>query len=130
MDRRRIALIAAGVVLFAGVIAVLRTTGAGEPITATSVSAPSPTSLEPYAAEGVLVPTAGEPPEQPRGLVVSSGPRRLQLRWTGDAAGYEVRWGADQLDHSKLITQPVTQIDGLEDERTYAVEVYAVDAFG
>ncbi|ONI81967.1 hypothetical protein ALI22I_37970 [Saccharothrix sp. ALI-22-I] len=130
MDRRRIALIAAGVVLFGGVITVLRTTGTGDPVTATSVSVPPPTSLEPYAAEGVLVPTPGTPPEQPRGLTVSSGPRRLQLRWAGDAPGYEVRWGTDQLDRSRLITQPVTQIDGLENERTYVIEVYAVDAFG
>ncbi|MFD0199642.1 MULTISPECIES: fibronectin type III domain-containing protein [Saccharothrix] len=131
MERRRVALIAAGVVLFAGVITVLRTTGLGEPVTATSVSAPPPTSLAPFAAEGVLVPTAGPPPEAPRALTVSSGPRRLQLRWTGDAPGYEVRWGdPGRLDRSRLITEPVTQLDGLEDERRYEVEVYAVDAFG
>ncbi|MFD1149450.1 hypothetical protein [Saccharothrix hoggarensis] len=130
MDRRRIAFIAAGVVLFAGVIGVLRTTGVGEPATATSTSPPPPTSLAPFAADGVLVPTPGPPPDQPAGLTVASGPQRLQLRWTGDAPGYEVRWGTDRPQHSKLITQAVTQIDGLEDERTYVVEVLAVDAFG
>ncbi len=130
MERRRVALLAAGVVLFTGVVAVLRTAGVGGPVTATSTSAPPPTSLAPYAAEGVLVPTAGRLPEQPRGLTVSPGPARLQLRWTGDAPGYEVRWGADELDRSRLITEPVTQIDGLEDERAYEVAVYAVDAFG
>ncbi|GAB2999650.1 fibronectin type III domain-containing protein [Saccharothrix stipae] len=127
MERRRIALIAAGVVLFAGGVAVMRTAGVGDPVTATSVSAPPPTSLAPYAAEGVLVPTAGPLPEPPQGLRVTSGPRRLQLRWSGDAPGYEVRWGDDR---SRLITEPVTQIDGLEDEREYEVAVYAVDAFG
>ncbi|MGW4111721.1 hypothetical protein ACWEFJ_12665 [Actinosynnema sp. NPDC004786] len=127
MRRRRIALIAAGVVLFAGVIAALRSTGIGDPVTATSTSAPPPTSLAPYAAEGVLVPTAGPLPESPRGLTVTSGPRRLQLRWSGDAPGYEVRWGDGR---SRLITEPVTQIDGLEDERMYEVQVSAVDAFG
>ena len=131
MERRRIALIAAGVVLFAGVITVLRIEGVGGPVAATSTSAPPPTSLEPYVAEGVLAPTAGPPPEPPRELAVSSGPRRLQLRWTGDAPGYEVRWGEPgRLDRSRLITEPVTQIDGLEDERMYEVEVYSVDAFG
>lgn len=130
MNRRRVALIAAGVVLFGGVIAVLRTTGAGESATATSVSTPPPTSLEAFAAEGVLVPKAGPPPEQPVALTVSSGPRRLQLRWSGDAPGYEVRWGVDRPDRSRLVTRPVVQIDGLEDERTYVVEVFAVDAFG
>lgn len=130
MDRRRIALIAAGVVLFGGVVAVLRTEGVGEPTTTTSTSQPPPTSLAPFAAEGVLVPTPGAPPEAPRNLTVASGPRRLQLRWEGGAPGYEVRWGTDRTDRSKLITQSVTQLDGLEDERTYVVEVYAVDAFG
>ncbi|KOX32533.1 hypothetical protein ADK67_07625 [Saccharothrix sp. NRRL B-16348] len=131
MERRRVALIAVGVVLFAGVITVLRTAGVGEPVAATSVSAPPPTSLEPYAAEGVLVPTAGPLPDVPRDVVVSSGPRRLQVRWTGDAPGYEVRWGEPgRLDHSRLITERVTQLDGLEDERMYEVAVYAVDAFG
>ncbi|NUT52814.1 MAG: hypothetical protein HOV94_36840, partial [Saccharothrix sp.] len=130
MERRRIAFIAAGVVLFAGVIAVLRSTGVGDTTTATSSSTPPPTSLAPYAAEGVLAPTPGPPPESPRELAVSPGPGRLQLRWTGDAPGYEVRWGTDRPDHSRLITQPVTQLDGLEDERGYQLEVYAVDAFG
>ena len=127
MERRRIALVVAGLVLFAGVVAVLRTTGAGGPVTATSTSQPPPTSLAPYAADGVLVPTAGPPPEPPRALTVSSGPRRLQLRWAGEAPGYEVRWGDGR---SRLVTEPVTQLDGLEDERSYEVEVFAVDAFG
>ncbi|QFZ16236.1 fibronectin type III domain-containing protein [Saccharothrix syringae] len=127
MDRRRIALIAAGAVLFGGVVWVLRTAGVGEPSSATPTSAAAPTSLAPFAAEGVLVPTAGAPPEAPRDLAVTSGPRRLQLRWRGEAPGYEVRWGADR---SKLVTDTAVQLDGLEDERAYDVEVYAVDAFG
>ncbi|XVS64709.1 hypothetical protein ACQPYE_01185 [Actinosynnema sp. CA-299493] len=131
MERRRIALVAAGVVLFAGVITVLRTTGVGEPVAATTTSTPPPTSLAPYTAEGVLAPTAGPPPESPREVRVSSGPRRLQLRWTGDAPGYEVRWGEPgRLDHSRLVTDRVMQIDGLEDERMQEVAVYAVDSFG
>ncbi|MFD7655091.1 hypothetical protein ACFV4N_14045 [Actinosynnema sp. NPDC059797] len=130
MDRRRIAFIAAGAVLFGGVVGVLRTAGAGEPATPTGASAPPPTSLAPFAAEGVLVPTAGAPPEAPRDLVVMSGPRRLQLRWEGGAPGYEVRWGTDRADRSKLVTRSSIQLDGLEDERPHVVEVYAVDAFG
>ncbi|MCC8248237.1 fibronectin type III domain-containing protein [Saccharothrix luteola] len=131
MERRRIALVTAGVVLFAGVITVLRTEGVGEPVAGTSASAPPPTSLEPYAAEGVLAPTAGPPPESPREVRVTSGPRRLQLRWDGDAPGYEVRWGeVGRLDRTRLITERVTQLDGLEDERMYEVAVSAVDAFG
>ncbi|MFE9744061.1 fibronectin type III domain-containing protein [Saccharothrix saharensis] len=131
MERRRVALIAAGVVLFAGVVAVLRTTGVGDPATATSTSTPPPTSLSAYAAEGVIVPAAGPLPAEPRQVTVTSGPRRLQVRWTGDAPGYEVRWGEPgHLDHSRLTTDSVTQIDGLEDERMYEVVVHAVDAFG
>ncbi|MFC6088198.1 fibronectin type III domain-containing protein [Saccharothrix lopnurensis] len=130
MDRRRIALIAAGVVLFGGVVGVLRTAGAGEPGPPTPTSAPPPTSLAPFAAEGVLVPNAGAPPEAPHDLVVTAGSRRLQLRWAGGAPGYEVRWGVDRADRSRLVTRSAIQLDGLEDERSHVVEVYAVDAFG
>ncbi|MDQ2583246.1 fibronectin type III domain-containing protein [Saccharothrix yanglingensis] len=127
MDRRRIALVAAGVVLFAGVIAVLRTGGDEGSSATTTTSAPPPTSLAPFAAEGVLVPKAGEPPAPPGALTVSSGPRRLQLRWTGDAPGYEVRWGQGR---TKFVTDLATQLDGLENDEEYRVEVLAVDAHG
>ncbi|RKT52045.1 fibronectin type III domain-containing protein [Saccharothrix australiensis] len=133
MNRRRIAVVAAGVVLFGGVVAVLRSTGAGEPGARASTSAPPPpTSLVPFAAEGVLTPTPGDAPAPPDHLRVVAGPRRLQVRWTGeDAAGYEIRWGRDgRLDRTRLIAQPVTQLDGLDDGVTHQVEVRAVDAFG
>ncbi|WP_433267333.1 fibronectin type III domain-containing protein [Actinosynnema sp. CS-041913] len=132
MQRRRIAVIAAGVVLFGGVVAVLRSTGAGDPATRASTSTPPPTSLAAFAAEGVLVPTPGAPPEQPADLRVVSGPRRMQVLWSGEeAAGYEVRWGRDgRFDHTKLIAQSATQLDGLDDGAAYQVEVRAVDAFG
>ncbi|MGM1061083.1 hypothetical protein [Saccharothrix sp. Mg75] len=127
MDRRRIALVAAGVVLFAGVVAVLRTTDDGGSPGATATSAPPPTSLAPFAADGVLVPDPGDPPATPTALTVSSGPRRLQLRWSGDAPGYEVRWGDGR---AKFVTDLVTQLDGLTDGEEYRVEVFAVDAHG
>ncbi|MBB5958924.1 hypothetical protein FHS29_005533 [Saccharothrix tamanrassetensis] len=132
MHRRRIAAIAAGVVLFGGVVAVLRSTGTGDPNPRASTSAPPPTSLAPFAAEGVLVSTPGAPPEQPADLRVVPGPRRLQVRWSGkEAPGYEVRWGRDgRLDRTKLIAQSATQLDGLDDGVRYQVEVRAVDAFG
>ncbi|WP_309110229.1 fibronectin type III domain-containing protein [Saccharothrix sp.] len=131
MDRRRIAVIAAGVVLFGGVVAVLRTNGAGEPVTATSTSQPPPTSLAPFAAPGVLVPTPGAAPESPRGPRVVPGPRRLQVLWTGDAPGYEVRWGRGGApDQTRLVAQPATELTGLDDGAEYTVDIRAVDAFG
>ncbi len=131
MDRRRIAVIAAGVVLFGGVVAVLRTTGGDDPATRSSTSAPPPTSLAPFAAEGVLVPKSGAPPQSPTGLRVVPGPRRLQVLWSGDSPGYEIRWGrGDRPDRDRLTAQSTTQLDGLDDGAQYVVEVRAVDAFG
>ncbi|MEU7525293.1 fibronectin type III domain-containing protein [Saccharothrix sp. NPDC042600] len=131
MDRRRIAVIAAGVVLFGGVVAVLRTNGVGEQATATSTSQPPPTSLAPFAAPGVLVPTPGAAPGSPRAPRVVPGPRRLQVLWTGDAPGYEVRWGRDgKPEQTRLVAQPATELTGLDDGTEYTVDVRAVDAFG
>jgi len=132
VDRRRIALVAAGAVLLGGVVAVLRGAGGGDPEPRTATSAPPPTSLAPFAADGVLVPRAGEPPHRPEGLRVTAGPRRLQVRWSGEEApGYEVRWGRDgRLDRSRLVARTATQLDGLDDGVAYRVEVRAVDAFG
>ncbi|CCH27553.1 fibronectin type III domain-containing protein [Actinosynnema sp. NPDC047251] len=131
MDRRRVAVIAAGLVLFGGVVAVLRTTGPDDPAAKPTTSAPPPTSLAPFAAEGVLVPTPGAPPETPGGLRVLAGPGRVQLLWTGDAPGYEIGWGRDgKIDRHRLVAQTATQVDGLADGTRYEVEVRAVDAFG
>ncbi|MEU5690892.1 hypothetical protein [Actinosynnema sp. NPDC020468] len=130
MDRRRIAVIAAAVVLFGGAVAVLRTTGAPESPTTATTSAPPPTSLAPFAGEGVLVPTPGAPPTAPTALSFRAGPHRLQVRWTGEAPGYEVRWGRDGLDRSTLTTRNATELNGLDDDVQYTVEVRAVDAFG
>ncbi|MEV0677199.1 hypothetical protein AB0I60_11825 [Actinosynnema sp. NPDC050436] len=131
MDRRRIAAAAAGLVLFGGVVAVLRTTATGDPVARTSTSAPPPTSLAPFAAEGVLVPAPGAPPKPPDGLRVLPGPGRVQVLWTGDAPGYEIGWGRDgQVGHHRLVAQTATQLDGLDDGAEYRVEVRAVDAHG
>ncbi|HEX6343398.1 hypothetical protein [Umezawaea sp.] len=130
MDRRRIAVVAAGLVLFGGAVVVLRATGlTGPPVTTTPVP-PPPTSLTKFAGQGVVLPPSTERPEPPGDLVVRSGPQRLQLRWAGDSPGFEVRWGGAELDHVLLVAQPVAQLDGLEDGREYRVEVRAVDSFG
>ncbi|MEU4801284.1 fibronectin type III domain-containing protein [Actinosynnema sp. NPDC023587] len=131
MDRRRIAVIAAGLVLFGGVVAVLRTTGADDPSAGPPTSVPPPTSLAPFAAEGVLVPTPGAAPNTPEGVRVLPGPGRVQVLWTGDAPGYEIGWGRDgRIDHHRLVAQTATQLDGLDDGAEYQVEVRAVDAYG
>lgn len=130
MDRRRIALVAAGLVLFGGAVVVLRTTGLGEPSVVTTPVPPPPTSLTRFAGQGVLLPSSADEPATPQGLSVQSGPQRLQLRWSGDTPGFEVRWGVGELDHTLLVAQPVAQLDGLEDGREYRVEVRGVDSFG
>ncbi|MEO6083720.1 MAG: hypothetical protein ABIQ18_11520 [Umezawaea sp.] len=130
MDRRRIAVVAAGLVLFGGAVVVLRSTGLTEPSVVLTTAPPPPTSLERFAGQGVLLPSSTEKPQSPQGLSVQSGPQRLQLRWSGDTPGFEVRWGEDGLDHTMLVAQPVAQLDGLEDGRDYQVEVRGVDSFG
>ncbi|GAA3890872.1 hypothetical protein GCM10022243_64720 [Saccharothrix violaceirubra] len=131
MTRRRIAVLVAGVVLFGGVVAVLRTAGVDTPATPTSTSVPPPTSLAPFAAEGVLVPRPGEAPHTLDVLTLRPGPRRIQASWTGTAPGYEVSWGRDgRLDHTALVARTTAQIDGLDDGVEYTVRVREVDAFG
>jgi hypothetical protein len=131
MDRRRIAIVAASLVLVGGTIAVLRSPGLSGPATTITPVPPPPTSLTQFAGQGVLLPAASDKPEAPQGLGVLTGPERLQVRWTGKTPGYEVRWGKDgALDHTALVAQPVIQLDGLEDGQDYRVEVRSVDSFG
>lgn len=130
MDRRRIAVVAAGLMLFGGAVVALRTAGLTEPSVVTTPVPPPPTSLTRFAGQGVLLPSSTDRPGAPQGLSVQSGPQRLQLRWSGDTPGFEVRWGTGALDHTLLVAQPVAQLDGLEDGREYRVEVRGVDSFG
>ncbi|KAA2262188.1 hypothetical protein F0L68_12890 [Solihabitans fulvus] len=134
MNRRQIAVAAAGLVLLGGAIAVLRTTGGGGPASSGPPSPAQPTAFKPYAADGVVLPEAGGKPQPPKELRVDAGPRRLQASWAVDkpaAPGYQVRWGHDgALDHQQLIAVPAVQLDGLDNGTKYQVEVRAVDAFG
>ncbi|MBW4719694.1 hypothetical protein [Saccharothrix obliqua] len=131
MDRRRVIVLAAAVVLFGGVVAVLRTTGVDDPSSRATTTPPPPTSLAPFAAPGVLAPPPGQPPRPPADLRVTPGPRRLQVAWTDDAPGHEVRWGrAGEPDRTRLVVGAATQLDGLADDVAHHVEVRAVDAFG
>ncbi len=130
MDRRRIAVVAAGLVLFVGTVVVLRNAGLTEPSAVPKPVPPPPTSLTKFAGAGVLLPSSTDEPQTPQGLSVQSGPERLQVRWSGDAPGFEVRWGRDSLDRTLLVAQPVAQLDGLDDGQEYRVEVRAVDPFG
>ncbi|MET1074074.1 MAG: fibronectin type III domain-containing protein [Umezawaea sp.] len=131
MDRRRIAVVAAGLVLIGGTIVVLRGSGLTGPAVTTTPVPPPPTSLAQFAGQGVVLPSSTEKPQAPERLVVQTGPQRLQLRWTGESAGYEVRWGKnDALEHTVLVAQPVAQVDGLDDGVKYRVEVRSVDSFG
>src|SRR3954463_7603017 len=107
MDRRRIAVVAAGLVLLGGAVVVLRTAGLTEPSVVTTPIPPPPTSLTRFAGQGVLLPPPTEEPKAPQGLSVQSGSERLQLRWSGDTPGFEVRWGAGELDRTLLVAQPL-----------------------
>jgi hypothetical protein len=139
MERRRVAVVLAGLVLVGGAVAALRLSG-GTSDDATAQPTPLPTSVRAFAAEGVLAPVAGTPPAAPGRVALTSGPRRLQLRWGSTlpgghdprgAVGYDVRWGTGAtLDHDMLVAEPHAELDGLVPGRNTRIEVESVDAFG
>jgi hypothetical protein len=120
---KRVAFAVAGLALVVGVI-VLRNTDGGNSTLPTAP--PPPTKLKPYVGEQVLVPGPQGRPATPANVVARGGHHKIQLNWSGDAPGYEVRWG----DRSKLVTRPGTQLNGLENEREQQIEIRAVDSFG
>ncbi|GAB2829358.1 hypothetical protein [Lentzea nigeriaca] len=120
---KRVAFAVAGLALVVGVI-LLRDTNGGNSTLPTAP--PPPTKLKPYEAEQVLVPAPQGRPGTPTNVVARGGHHKIQLTWSGDAPGYEVRWG----DRTKLVTRPGTQLNGLENEREQQIEIRAVDSFG
>lgn len=140
MDRRlfhKIAIVGGALVMIGGAIAVLRNptdSPREEPIP------PPQTSVNAYADESVVVPPKGAKPQPPQRLDVQASHRRLVVGWSqrrigvaepDGAVGYEVRWGPrDDLEHTRLIADPVVQLDGLDDDTPYRIEVRAVDSFG
>jgi hypothetical protein len=134
------AVVLAGLVLVGGAVAALRLTGDGPDLNAVPPPPPLPTVIRPFTADGALAPSPGPRPAAPGGLLVTPGPRRLQVTWGADlpggrnparATGYDVRWGFDgALDHEILVSEPDAELDGLPTDRDTRVEVRSVDAFG
>jgi hypothetical protein len=140
MERHRLAVVLAGLVLAGGAVAALRLANGTPDVHATPPSPPSPTEIKPYSAEGVLAPAPGDRPAAPDRLVVVGGPRRLQVRWGADlpggrnpagAAGYEVLWGPPgSLGNPLLVAEPAVELDDLPPRRDIQVRVESVDAYG
>lgn len=128
MERRRLAVLLAGLVLVGGAVTVLRLVGGTPNLDASPPPPPLPTVIKPYSADGVLAPDAGSAPAAPDHVTVRSGPRRLQLSWTAPvgASGYDVRWG----DQDRLVAEPDVELDGLPAGRDVSVDVRSVDSFG
>ncbi len=133
----------AGLLLVGGAVGVLRFAGQAQLTSiAPPTAPPPPTSLTNYAAQGVLVPSAGAAPPAPRRLVVTPGPHRLQVTWGSampggghdprGAVGYDVHWGSGpgKLTSERLVAEPAVEIDGLANDATTTVSVSTVDAFG
>jgi len=101
---------------------------------------PAQTSVKEFAGDAVVVPSPGNAPAQPAGLTVEAGPQRLIVAWgpqrTGKpeperAAGYEIRWGRDgTLNNVRLLAQPIAQLDALDNDAAYQIEVRTIDSFG
>ena len=95
---------------------------------ATPPPPPLPTVIRSYSAQGVLAPKPGAPPAAPGRLVITPGPRRLQVTWGAAAGvvGYDVHWdGGD-----RLVAEPDVELDGLPPGQDVTVDVRSVDAFG
>ncbi|UVS76523.1 fibronectin type III domain-containing protein [Actinokineospora sp. UTMC 2448] len=123
---RRVAAVAASLVVIGVAVVVLR-----EPEAADGGPRPVPppqTTVASYAGDGVLLPAPEGAPVQPERVEVTPGPERLKLAWAPveDAVGYEVRWA----DRTRLVGQPTTQLDGLENGLPYTVEVRSVGKHG
>ncbi|HEY3752267.1 MAG TPA: fibronectin type III domain-containing protein [Pseudonocardiaceae bacterium] len=140
MERRRMAVVLAGLVLVGGGVIALRLGGGTAHEAVPPPPPPVPTSVKPFSAEGVLAPTPDHRPGAPIGLRVIPGPRRLQLRWGSavpqaldpvGAVGYDVRWGIGPvLDHDLLVVEPFAELDDLRPNQQVRVQVRTVDQFG
>ncbi|WP_253885125.1 fibronectin type III domain-containing protein [Actinokineospora diospyrosa] len=94
---------------------------------------PPPERVSRFAADDVVLPDPGAPPDTPRDLKVRPSPGRLVVSWAGAAraTGYQVRWsGAGHPGGIRLVATRDTQLDGLSDGQEYRIEVRAVDGFG
>ncbi|EWC62110.1 hypothetical protein UO65_2624 [Actinokineospora spheciospongiae] len=131
---RRLAVIAAGLVVVGGAVVVLRTPP--EPGGAAPKPLPAPqTVVKEFAGEGVVVPVVGVRPAAPADVAVSADAGRVALRWApvAGAAGYDVRWGqggGGTVDSSALIAQPAVQLNALTDDTPYDVQIRSVDSHG
>ncbi|HEX4724569.1 MAG TPA: hypothetical protein VH333_18770 [Pseudonocardiaceae bacterium] len=133
MERRRLAVVLAGLVLVGGAVTALRLVQGTPDLSAPPPPPPLPTVVKPYSAVGVLVPAPGTQPATPTHLVLAAGPHRLLATWSavGGATGYEVRWGTGgSLSSSKLVAEPDAELNGLTPAAAIDVQVRAVDSFG
>jgi hypothetical protein len=133
MERRRLAVVLAGLVLVGGAVTALRLTGSTPDLSAPPPPPPMPTVVKPYHAVGVLVPAPGTAPAPPAHLALTPGPHRLLATWAAvpDTTGYEIRWGTNgSLDNQKLVAEPDAELNGLAPGRDTQVRVSSVNSFG
>jgi hypothetical protein len=142
VDRRllhKLAIVGGGLVLIGGAVVVLRNPDSGKRSDVATVP-PVQTTVQSYADKSVVVPQPGVRPKSPERLdiratehriVAGWGPRRIGKPEPDGAVGYEVRWGTGgRLDHVRYVAEPVIQLDGLDNDTTYTVQVRTVDSFG
>ncbi len=129
----------AGLVLVGGAVAVLRVPQ--EPDQPSPKPVPPPqTRVQEFVGQDVVVPAPGAKPPPPGKLVAEPGPQRVQLWWGAvvaglpeprGAAGYEVTWGrSGTTEFERLVAEPAVQLDALDNNTEYDVQVRTVDSFG
>ncbi len=135
MERRRAAVVLAGVLVVGGAVIALRLAGGTPDPDATPPVPPPPTVVKPFSAQGVLAPIPGADPARPGRVTVTPGPHRLQLAWgaalpgghdPAGAVGYDVHWAG----HDQLVAEPFAELDDIDPGVRTRVEVRSIDSYG
>jgi hypothetical protein len=125
---RRAGYAVGGLVVVAGAVVLLRNTDTTPTAKSPAPPPPAQTTVKEFADQGILTPQPGGKPPAPADLRLLPGPHRLQVSWRGnpDTPGYEIQLRG----RTRLVTDTTVQLDGLDDNTDYDVQVRAVDAFG
>ena len=125
---RRAGYAVGGLVVVAGAVVVLRNTDTTPTAKTPPPPPPAQTTVKEFADQGILTPQPGGKPPPPADLKLLPGPHRLQVSWrqNPDTPGHEIQLRG----RTRFVTDTTVQLDGLDNNTDYDVQVRAVDSFG